>query len=159
MVCYIKTYIHIFVPFIIFLYITYLYLHTNHMFRGKWPIASLQDALPTYNSQETFSWTKKLCVFQLIFYISNKLISTLQGINISPWCLAFLSQWFSELPQVGYVSLLEGICLPFQLVPLWSCLQSWHFPVQDSKVWKLYRRTWNYRSSPATFKRWNSDHI
>ena len=34
--------------------------------------------------------------------------NTLQGINISPWCLAYLSRWFSELPQVGYVNFLEG---------------------------------------------------
>ena len=33
---------------------------------------------------------------------------TLQGINISPWCSAYLSRWFSELPQVGYVNFLEG---------------------------------------------------
>ena len=35
--------------------------------------------------------------------------NTLPKFNISPWCLAYLSRWFSELPQVGYVFFfLEG---------------------------------------------------
>jgi len=53
-------------------------------------------------------------VFWRIYLRSNELSGRLriiskshwilsQGINISPWCSAYLSRWFSKLPQVGYV--------------------------------------------------------
>ena len=45
-----------------------------------------------------------------------QMLFTLQEINISPWCLAYLSRWFSKLPQVGYVSVPWRVVLPYLML-------------------------------------------
>ena len=55
----------------------------------------------------TISRSQTSILIVLDGYLHGKCVQmlfTLQEINISPWRLAYLSRWFSKLPQVGYVS-------------------------------------------------------
>ena len=63
-----------------------------------------------------------------------------QGISISPWFSSYLSRWFSELPQVGYVNFLEGtppkknsqLVVFFNLLDPTVRLSGWNFVVSKT---------------------------
>ena len=70
---------------------------------------------PTVLENNEVSWfPQKNRVGSVIFFIPQlgSVIYHFQGINISPWFSAYLSRWFSELPQVGYVNFLECTTYP-----------------------------------------------
>ena len=105
------------VLFVLYVRTFAVYLHTITCFSGKWPIASLQDALPTYNSHNIFM-KKKLAV--------SSWYST------SPTSWSVPSRELTYPPDVWHFWVDD-----FPNFPRWDMLVSWRVYFCHSN-WSLY---------------------